>query len=71
MKSYGPKTYGFPGYSCISLNNEAAHVIPSENKILKEGDLINIDVLAELNEFWSDNGGSFIIGKIFIITNRL
>lgn len=68
LKSYGAKsapyeTYGFPGYTCISLNKEAAHGIPSENKILKEGDLINIDVSAELNGFWSDNGGSFIIGK--------
>ncbi|WP_115808967.1 type I methionyl aminopeptidase [Winogradskyella pacifica] len=68
LKSYGAKsapyeTYGFPGYTCISINEEAAHGIPSENKILKEGDLINIDVSAELNGFWSDNGGSFIIGK--------
>lgn len=68
LKSYGAKsapfeTYGFPGYTCISVNNEAAHGIPSANKILKEGDLINIDVSAELNGFWADNGGSFIIGK--------
>ncbi|WP_299223670.1 type I methionyl aminopeptidase [uncultured Aquimarina sp.] len=68
LKSYGAKsapyqTYGFPGYSCISVNEEAAHGIPSEKKILKEGDLINIDVSAELNGFWSDNGGSFILGK--------
>jgi methionyl aminopeptidase len=68
LKSYGAKsapyeTYGFPGYSCISVNEEAAHGVPSEKKILKEGDLINIDVSAELNGFWSDNGGSFILGK--------
>ncbi|WP_215226854.1 type I methionyl aminopeptidase [Echinicola shivajiensis] len=68
LKSYGAKsapfeTYGFPGYTCISLNNEAAHGIPSTRKIIQEGDLINIDVSAELNGFWSDNGGSFVIGK--------
>jgi len=68
LKSYGAKsapfeTYGFPGYTCISLNNEVAHGIPSEDKILKEGDLINIDVSAELNGYWSDNGGSFVVGK--------
>jgi len=68
LKEFGAKsapyeTYGFPGYTCISVNNEAAHGIPSENKILKDGDLINIDVSAELNGFWSDNGGSFIIGN--------
>ncbi|QXP57747.1 type I methionyl aminopeptidase [Cellulophaga sp. HaHa_2_95] len=68
LQSYGAKsapfeTYGFPGYSCISINKEAAHGIPSEKKILKEGDLVNIDVSAELNGFWSDNGGSFVLGK--------
>ncbi|MFD0762057.1 type I methionyl aminopeptidase [Lutibacter aestuarii] len=68
LKSFGAKsapyeTYGFPGYTCISVNKEAAHGIPSKNKILKEGDLINIDVSAELNGFWSDNGGSFVLGK--------
>ncbi len=68
LKSYGAKsapfeTYGFPGNSCISVNEEAAHGIPSEKKILKEGDLVNIDVSAELNDFWSDNGGSFVLGK--------
>ncbi len=56
-------TYGFPGYTCISVNNEFCHGIPSNSRILKEGDLINIDVSAELNGFWSDNGGSFVLGK--------
>lgn len=55
-------TYGFPGWTCISVNNEFCHGIPSENKVLNEGDLINIDVSAELNGFWSDNGGSFVLG---------
>jgi methionyl aminopeptidase len=68
LKRYGAKsapyeTYGFPGYSCISVNEEAAHGIPSDKKILKEGDLINIDVSAELDNFWSDNGGSFVLGN--------
>lgn len=68
LKSYGAKsapfeTYGFPGFSCISVNEEGAHGIPSENKILKEGDLINIDVSAEFDGYWSDNGGSFVIGS--------
>ena len=68
MRSFGAKsapfeTYGFPGYTCISVNNEVAHGIPSERKLLKEGDLINVDVSAELDGFWSDNGGSFVIGN--------
>jgi len=56
-------TYGFPGCTCISVDREFCHGIPSDSRILKDGDLINIDVSAELNGFWGDNGGSFIIGK--------
>lgn len=55
--------YDFPGYTCISLNTEAAHGIPSATKRLKEGDLLNIDVSAELDGFYGDNGCSFIIGQ--------
>lgn len=54
--------YGFPGWTCISVNNEFCHGIPSDKKTLKEGDLVNIDVSAELHGFWSDNGGSFVLG---------
>lgn len=56
-------TYGFPGWTCISVNNEFCHGIPSDKRILKEGDLVNIDVSAELNGFWADNGGSFVLGE--------
>ena len=56
-------TYGFPGYTCISVNNEFCHGIPSDKRILKQGDLINIDVSAELDGFWSDNGASFVLGE--------
>ncbi len=56
-------TYGFPGWTCISVDNEFCHGIPSSERVLKEGDLINIDVSAELNGYWADNGGSFIIGN--------
>lgn len=68
LKGFGAKsapfeTYGFPGWTCISVNNEVAHGIPAAHKILQEGDLVNIDVSAELNGFWSDNGGSFVLGK--------
>ncbi len=56
-------TYDFPGYTCISVNSEVAHGVPSAGKILQEGDLVNIDVSAELNGYWADNGGSFILGE--------
>ncbi|RYZ34153.1 MAG: M24 family metallopeptidase, partial [Sphingobacteriales bacterium] len=51
-------TYKFPGWTCISVNNEFCHGIPSDKRILHEGDLVNIDVSAELDGFWSDNGNS-------------
>jgi methionyl aminopeptidase len=57
--------YRFPGYTCISLNQEVAHGIPSAQKVLQEGDLVNIDVSAELDNFWADNGGSFVLGQDF------
>lgn len=56
-------TYGFPGWTCISVNNEFCHGIPSDKRLLREGDLVNIDVSAELDGFWSDNGGSFVLGQ--------
>lgn len=76
LENFGAKsapklTYGFPGWTCISVNKEIAHGIPSEKTILKEGDLINIDVSAELDGYWSDNGGSFVLGKDFHNHNPL
>lgn len=56
-------TYGFPGWTCISVNNEFCHGIPSSSRVLNEGDLVNIDVSAELDGFWSDNGSSFVLGE--------
>lgn len=68
LRAYGAhsaphKTYGFPGFTCISVNHEIAHGIPSANRIIQDGDLINIDVSAELDGFWGDNGGSFVVGN--------
>lgn len=68
LRSFGAepaprKEYGFPGYNCISVNNEAAHGIPSAKVILREGDLVNIDVSAELNGYYGDNGSSFVLGS--------
>jgi len=54
--------YGFPGYTCISVNHVVAHGIPDQYQ-LKEGDLVNIDVSAELNGFFADTGASVVVGK--------
>ncbi|MBC6611145.1 type I methionyl aminopeptidase [Hymenobacter sp. BT507] len=61
-KSAPRLSYGFPGWTCISVNNEVAHGIPSARRVLQEGDLVNIDVSAELDGYWADNGGSFVLG---------
>lgn len=53
-------TYEFPGATCISVNEEAAHGIPGA-KVIRAGDLVNIDVSAELDGYFADTGGSFIV----------
>ncbi|WP_208590719.1 type I methionyl aminopeptidase [Gracilibacillus suaedae] len=54
--------YDFPGYTCISVNEEVAHGIPGERTI-KEGDLVNIDVSGSKNGYFADTGISFVVGK--------
>ncbi len=53
--------YDFPGTTCISVNDEIAHGIPSERRLV-DGDLVNIDVSAELDGYWADTGASTSIG---------
>lgn len=53
-------TYNFPGATCISINDEIAHGIPG-SKIIRAGDVINIDVSAELNGYFADTGASSIV----------
>jgi len=56
--------YSFPGTTCISVNDELAHGIPSNERVLREGDLVNIDVSAELGGYWADSGASFAVGTV-------
>jgi methionyl aminopeptidase len=53
-------SYNFPGFTCISVNEEAAHGVPSERRLCA-GDLINIDVSAALDGVFADTGGSFVL----------
>lgn len=55
---------GFPATACISVNEELIHCIPSKNKVLKEGDIVSIDVGACINGFHGDNTFTFPCGKI-------
>ncbi|MFZ5891967.1 MAG: type I methionyl aminopeptidase [Myxococcota bacterium] len=56
--------YDFPATTCISVNHELAHGIPSKQRVLRDGDLVNIDVSAELDGYWADSGASFPVGQI-------
>lgn len=76
LVKYGAKSapqlaYGFPGTTCISVNDELAHGIPSQQRVLREGDLVNIDVSAELDGYWTDSGASFAVGKVTTKANAL
>ena len=52
--------YGFPGYTCISINEEAAHGIPGD-RVIQPGDVVNIDVSAERDGYFADTGGTFVM----------
>ncbi|MFL0802175.1 MAG: type I methionyl aminopeptidase [Agarilytica sp.] len=69
-KSAPKLCYDFPGYTCISVNEEAAHGIPGD-RIIKSGDVVNIDVSAEKNGYFGDTGGSFIVPPSNDLKNRL
>ena len=53
-------TYDFPGNTCISVNEEIAHGIPG-SRVIQAGDLVNIDVSAELDGVFADTGASFLV----------
>lgn len=53
-------TYGFPGATCISINEEAAHGIPGD-RVIRPGDVLNIDVSAELGGYFADTGGTRVV----------
>ena len=53
-------TYDFPGATCISINEEAAHGIPGD-RVIRPGDVLNIDVSAELDGYFADTGGTRVM----------
>ena len=55
---------GFPKSVCTSIDNEVCHGIPSEDVIIKDGDIINVDVSTNLNGYFSDSSRMFCIGNV-------
>jgi methionyl aminopeptidase len=64
-------TYRFPGTTCISINDEAAHGVPSLSRHLDPGDLVNLDVSAELGGYFADTGISVAVGMVTPLAARL
>lgn len=69
-----PATIDYHGYqhaSCISVNHVVTHGIPSASKILKTGDILNIDVTPKINGWHGDTSRTYKVGAVSILANRL
>ncbi|MBR2099707.1 MAG: type I methionyl aminopeptidase [Eubacterium sp.] len=62
---------GFPATACISINDEVIHGIPSKKRIIKEGDIVSIDLGAVKNGYNGDNAATFICGTCSPEVERL
>ncbi len=62
--------YKFPGVTCISVNDEVAHGIPGQ-RVIQAGDIVNIDVSAELNGYYADSGFTVPVPPVTPETQRL
>ena len=56
--------HGFPGSACISINDEVIHGIPSDKVIIKEGDIVKVDVGARFRGYNGDSARTFAVGKV-------
>jgi methionyl aminopeptidase len=63
--------HGFPKSVCTSLNEVICHGIPSKNEILKDGDILNIDVTTYLNKFHGDTNKTFLVGNVSAEVKKL
>ncbi|MFN8531444.1 MAG: type I methionyl aminopeptidase [Anaerolineae bacterium] len=76
LRQYGARsapiiTYKYPGNTCISINDEVAHGIPSDNRVIQPGDLVNVDVSAELDGYFADSGYSQAVPPVTPETEKL
>src|SRR6059058_1089846 len=63
--------YGFPGSICASINHEIVHGIPSKKRVLKEGDIISLDVGVGYRGYFTDSATTVAVGKIDAKTAKL
>ena len=68
----GPQlVYGFPGVACISIDEEAVHGIPRHTRTIRDGDLVKLDVTAELNGYFADAAVTVGVGRVSSRKRRL
>ncbi|MGD8415782.1 MAG: type I methionyl aminopeptidase [Pseudomonadales bacterium] len=75
LEQYGARsaprlTYDFPGATCISINEEAAHGVPGE-RVIEPGDVVNVDVSAEKDGYFADTGGTGVVPPSSPVKDRL
>ena len=63
--------YGFPGSICTSINEEIVHGIPSRKRVLREGDLVSIDVGVGYKGFFTDSAATVAVGETDAESRRL
>ena len=63
--------YDYPATACISINDEVIHGIPSKKRVIKEGDIVSIDLGAKIDGYNGDNAATFAAGKISDEAKRL
>lgn len=63
--------HGFPASSCISINQVVCHGIPDDKKVLKKGDIVNIDVTVIKDGYHGDTSRMFEVGEVKPFANRL
>ena len=63
--------YGFPGTLCTSINDEIVHGIPSRKRILRDGDLLSIDVGVRFHGYYTDSATTVAIGEVDEVSQRL
>ncbi|WP_348729626.1 type I methionyl aminopeptidase [Rheinheimera texasensis] len=63
--------HGFPKSICTSVNHVICHGIPADDKVLKDGDIVNIDITVIKDGFHGDTSKMFVVGKPSILADRL
>ncbi|WP_297404994.1 type I methionyl aminopeptidase [uncultured Cetobacterium sp.] len=61
----------YPAGSCISVNEEVVHGIPRMDKIIKDGDIVSVDVVARMNGFYGDSAITYGVGEIDAESQKL